>query len=219
MNYHWDFGDVLHYGPLFETGLGYTLGFTLISALIGMVTGALLTLLRRSGWKILSVPAVAFVEVFRCTPALVQLVWCYYALPVVLGITLSPMMAALLALSCYGAAFYSEIFRAGLDTVDIGQWDAAYALGMRPFTALRRVIGPQAFKIMIAPLVSQFVLQLKNTSLVSVVTVPDLVYQGQMVASATYKPLEVYTTIAIIYFAILFPITQVARILERRYHV
>ncbi|WP_342629606.1 amino acid ABC transporter permease [Nguyenibacter vanlangensis] len=218
MTYQWDFGPILQYWSLFRIGLEYTLGFTLASAIVGMVAGLLLTLARRSGWKILSIPAGAVVEIFRCTPALVQLVWCYYALPVVLGLSLPPATAALLALSLYGAAFYSEIFRAGLDSIDRGQWDAAAALGMTPFTMMRRIILPQALRRMTAPLVSQVVLQLKNTSLISVVTVPDLVYQGQMVASATYKPLEVYTTIAIIYFLILFPMTQGARLLERRRH-
>ncbi|WP_308719398.1 amino acid ABC transporter permease [Komagataeibacter xylinus] len=217
MSYQWDFGLVWHYAPLLGTGIEYTLGLTVVTSVIGMVIGTCLALCQQSRMWFISVPLGMVSEVFRCTPSLVQLIWCYYALPIVLGITLSPMSAALLALSIYGGVFYGEIFRAGLRSIDPGQWDGARALGMTSWTMMRRVILPQVLRRMVGPMVSQTVLQLKNTSLVSVVTVPDLVYQGQMVASATYRPLEVYTTIAILYFLILFPLTQLSRLLERRW--
>jgi polar amino acid transport system permease protein len=152
--------------------------------------------------------------VFRCTPVLVQLVWFYYALPVLTGIEMSAPVAAALCLSLYGGAFYSEIIRGGIISTDIGQTEAGQAIGMTRFQVMRRIILPQAFRKMIPPLVNQSILQLKNTSLLMVLAVPDLLYQGQVIAHDTYRPLEVYTFIAITYFLILFPVTLWAKRLE-----
>jgi polar amino acid transport system permease protein len=152
--------------------------------------------------------------VFRCTPVLVQLVWFYYALPVLLGIEMSAGTAAMLSLALYGGAFYSEIIRGGIVSIDLGQSEAGWALGMTRFQLMKRVILPQAFKRMTPPLVNQSIMQLKNTSLLSVLAVPDLLYQGQIIAHETYRPLEIYTLVAIIYFVILLPATIWAKRLE-----
>ncbi len=160
-------------------------------------------------------PLRAYTEVFRCTPVLVQLVWFYYALPVLSGIELSAVGAATLCLSLYGGAFYAEIVRGGVLAIDPGQTEAAQALGMTRLQLLRRVVLPQALKKMLPPLMNQSIMQLKNTSLLSVLAVPDLLYQGQVIAHDTYRPLEVYTFIAIAYFAVLLPFTIWAKRLER----
>ena len=125
-------------------------------------------------------------------------------------------MAAVITLSLYGGAFYAEIIRGGIRGVEPGQWDAGRALGMTRAKLMRSVVLPQALRRMVPPLVNQTILQLKNTSLVSTLAVPDLLYQGQLITSATYRPLEVYTMVAVIYFAILLPLTQLARLLETR---
>src|SRR5690606_19483075 len=140
----------------------------------------------------INMPLQLLVELFRCTPFLVLLLWFYYAFPVLIGIDMSASLAALLALSLYGGAFYSEIIRAGIVSIDPGQREAAQALGMTKGQGLRRIILPQALKRMVPPLMNQSILQLKNTSLVSVLAVPDLLYQGQLVAHETYRPLEIY---------------------------
>ena len=157
----------------------------------------------------------AYIELFRCTPLLVQIIWFYYAFPVVIGVNIPAHVAAVTVLSLYGGAFYAEIVRGSIESVHRGQWDAARALGLSPFRVLRLVILPQALKPMMAPYVNQSVTQLKNTSLVSVIAVPDLVYNATLINAETYRPLEVYTIVALIYFAILFPTTLVARRLER----
>lgn len=216
MHYEWDFGFLWTYGRLFGIGVAYTIGFTILTVVSGLIVGALLAAGRLARYRVISLPATAFMEVFRCTPVLVQLIWCYYALPVVLGLELSPGTASFLTLSLYGGAFYAEIIRGGVISIDAGQWDAGKALGLRPTLLLRLIIWPQAMKRMLPPLVNQSILQLKNTSLLSVVAVPDLLYQGQLVTSATYRPLETYSTIGLIYFAILFPLTRVAGELEKR---
>jgi polar amino acid transport system permease protein len=216
MHYEWSFGFLLQYSRLIAVGTAYTIGFTIATAVTGFAVGCVVAIASLSKVRFISAPLVMLVEVFRCTPVLVQLVWIYYALPVLIGVELSPAVAAFIALSFYGGAFYSEIIRGGIASIEPGQWDAGRALGMRRFELMKRIVMPQALKRMIPPLVNQAVLQLKNTSLLSVLAVPDLLYQGQLITSATYRPLETYTMIAVIYFIILFPMTRVARVLETR---
>ncbi len=216
MTYEWDFSFLLQYKGLIAIGALYTIGFTIVTAIAGFVVGGLIAVARLADARVVTLPLLAFIEIFRCTPVLVQLVWIYYALPIVIGVELKPATAAFIALTLYGASFFAEIIRGGIASIDTGQWDAGRALGMRRAALMRRVVLPQALKRMIPPLVNQVVLQLKNTSLLSVLAVPDLLYQGQLITSATYKPLEVYTMIAVIYFMILFPLTTLAHGLERR---
>ena len=216
MHYDWDFGFLWQYRGLIGIGMAYTVGFTLLTSVLGFLVGAIIALGRIAGRPWMAAPLVALMEVFRCTPVLVQLVWIYYALPVLVGVELSPAVAAVITLSLYGGAFYAEIIRGGIRGVEPGQWDAGRALGMTRAKLMRSVVLPQALRRMVPPLVNQTILQLKNTSLVSTLAVPDLLYQGQLITSATYRPLEVYTMVAVIYFAILLPLTQLARLLETR---
>jgi polar amino acid transport system permease protein len=212
--YHWDFGVLWTYRTLLISGLAYTLLFTAICVVLGLLIGLLTGIGRLSKHRLLTAPLRAYVELFRCTPVLVQLVWFYYALPVLTGIQISATVAATLCLALYGGAFYSEIIRGGIISSDAGQVEAARALGMRRFQILRRIVLPQALKRMVPPLMSQSIMQLKNTSLLSVLAVPDLLYQGQVVAHETYRPLELYTFIAVAYFAVLLPVTMWAKRLE-----
>jgi polar amino acid transport system permease protein len=212
--YVWDFPSLWTYRSLIAVGLGYTVCFTVICIVLGLLVGLATGLGRLSRHRWITIPMRAYIEIFRCTPVLVQLVWFYYALPVLTGVEISATMAAVLCLSLYGGAFYSEIIRGGIIATDAGQTEAGQALGMTRFQVLKRVVLPQAFKRMLPPLMSQSIMQLKNTSLLSVLAVPDLLYQGQVIAHDNYRPLEVYTVIAILYFAILFPITIWAKRLE-----
>jgi polar amino acid transport system permease protein len=214
--YHWDFAFLWHYHGLILWGLGVTVAYTIGSIAIGMVIGLATGLLRLSRNKLLTLPLIAYVEIFRCTPLLVQIIWFYYALPVVLGIDIPATVAATLVLSLYTGAFYAEIVRGGVESIERGQWDAARAIGLRHLQALHLVILPQAFRRMIPPFMNQSIIQLKNTSLVSTIAVADLLYEGQMITAATYRPLEVYTMVAVLYFAVLFPLTLAAQYVERR---
>ena len=213
--YAWDFSFLWSYRGLILTGLGVTIAYTIGTILLGLVVGLVTGLLRLSKNVMITAPLVAYVEIFRCTPLLVQIIWFYYAFPVVLGVNIPAHVAAVSVLSLYGGAFYAEIVRGSVESVPRGQWDAARALGLRGWRLLGLVILPQALKPMMAPYVNQSVTQLKNTSLVSVIAVPDLVYNATLINADTYRPLEVYTIVALIYFAILFPATLVARRLER----
>jgi polar amino acid transport system permease protein len=237
MHYEWDFLFLQRYAPLFWKGVAVTLAYTAGSIFLGLLLGLLigmgrlaqpnLTNLRLMPLRLWLLSAnfwlvpvqwllIAFVEVFRCTPLLVQIVWVYYALPVLLGVQIPATVAAVLTLSCYTGAFYAEIFRGGIVSIERGQWDAARALGLRPLTMMRRVILPQAVRRMIPPFVNQSITQLKNTSLVSTIAVPDLLYNGQLITADTYRPLEVYTVVAVIYFVLLFPSTMLAQWYEKR---
>jgi polar amino acid transport system permease protein len=214
--YQWDFGTLWVYRSLFGIGLAYTVGYTILCVVLGLAVGTAAGLARLSKSRLVTWPLIFYIEAFRCTPLLVQLIWFYYALPVLLGISMTPALAATLTLSLYGGAFYAEIIRAGIVSISPGQWDAGRALGLGRLLLMRKVILPQALKRMLPPLMNQSIIQLKNTSLVSVLAVPDLLYQGQVVTAAIYRPLEVYTLVAVIYFAVLFPLTLAVQGLERR---
>jgi polar amino acid transport system permease protein len=216
MGYQWSFGFLWHYERLFVTGIEVTLGYTAGTIALGLVLGLLIGMARLSNSWLVNAPLVALIEVFRCTPILVQIVWFYYALPVILDIQIPATVAATLVLSFYTGAFYAEIFRGGIISIERGQWDAARALGLRRWHLMRLVVLPQAIRRMVPPFMNQSIIQLKNTSLVSTIAVPDLLYQGQMITADTYRPLEVYTTVAIIYFILLFPTTLLAQVYERR---
>jgi polar amino acid transport system permease protein len=214
MNYVWDFAILGKYSHLFWLGVGWTLAYTIGTVLIGTAIGLAVGILRLGRIPVIDWLLLAYIELFRCTPLLVQIIWFYYALPVIIGINIPAHVAAISVLSLYGGAFYAEIVRGSIESVARGQWDAARALGLTPSQVLRMVILPQALKPMLAPYVNQSVTQLKNTSLVSIIAVPDLVYNATLINADTYRPLEVYTVVAVIYFAMLFPATLIARRFE-----
>jgi polar amino acid transport system permease protein len=216
MTYHWDFHVVGQYLDLFLWGVVYTILYTTGSIVIGIVLGALTCAARLSSWMILRSVARVYQELFRCTPLLVQLLWVYYALPLLLGMSIDNRAAALLTLSCYVGAFYAEIFRSGIVSIDRGQREAALALGMSRGQSMRRIVLPQAVKRMLPSFINQSVIQFKNTSLVSVISVADLAYMASVVNGQTYRPLESYTVMSLFYIAMLLPLTQAADYIEKR---
>jgi polar amino acid transport system permease protein len=214
--YHWDFAALGPYWGLIWQGLLVTILYTVTTVIAGLVIGLVTGILRTTAPRWVTIPLRFYIEVFRCTPLLVQLVWVYYALPVLIGVEMTAATACFLTLSLYAGSFYAEIFRGGIESVDVGQWEAGRAIGMRRAKIFRRIVLPQAIQVMIPSFINQTILQLKNTSLVSVVAVGDLLYQGSVITAASYRPLEIYTTIAVLYFAVLFPLTLVADQVEAR---
>jgi polar amino acid transport system permease protein len=197
-------------------GLLTTIKYTLITASAGLVIGLAVALTLLTHITPLVWAARAFVEFFRNIPLLVWLLWSYYALPIFLGLNITKEMAGILALSLYVASYYAEILRAGIQSIDRGQVDAATAMGMSYTQAMRRIILPQALRRMIPPLSGQTIIQMKNTTLLSVITIPDVLYQASYISSFTYKPMEVYTAVGVIFLLILIPLTHLARRLEQR---
>lgn len=217
--YKMDFSVVLQSWDLFLWGLWLTFAYTTASIIIGVVIGFVICFGRLSRNPLLNLPARIYQEVFRCTPLLVQLLWFYYALPLLLGISLNNTTAALLTLSLYAGSFYAEIFRGGILSIDRGQTEAAKAIAMSDRQAMWRIIMPQALKRMLPAFINQSVIQFKNTSLISVISVGELAYMAAVVNGQTYRPLEAYTVVAVLYFALLFPMTQIADFVERRLRV
>lgn len=214
--YKWDFSLVPNYLHLWMKGLGVTMAYSVGTIFGGMIIGIVcgMLLLAKSKW--VTLPVHYYVEIFRCTPLLVQIVWFYFALPIVLDVTMPDWFAAGLGLTLYMGAFATEIFRGGIISIDKGQWQASRALGMTWLELMLHIILPQAIKRMTPPFVNQSIIQLKNTSLLYVVAIPDLMYTGSIIVSDTFRPLEVYTVVAIAYFIILYPLTLWAARLEAR---
>lgn len=219
MGYVWTWSFLWRYEALFVRGVGVTLAFTFGTILLGLIFGLVVGMLRLSKSWLVNAPLVALIEVFRCMPLLVLMVWFYYALPVVLNVQIPATLAATIVLSLYTGAFFAEIFRGGIVSIEQGQWDAARALGLRRWHMMRHVILPQATRRMLPPFINQSIIHLKNTSLVSTIAVPDLLYQAQAITAETYRPLETYTAVALIYFLLLFPTTLLAQAYERRLNV
>jgi len=214
--YSWDFALVPNYLNLWLKGLGVTMAYSVGTILGGMIIGVVCGMLLLARTKWVTLPVHYYVELFRCTPLLVQIVWFYFALPIVLQVELPDWFAAGLGLTLYMGAFATEIFRGGIISIDKGQWQASRALGMTWPELMRHIILPQAIKRMVPPFVNQSIIQLKNTSLLYVVAIPDLMYTGSIIVSDTFRPLEVYTVVAIAYFVILYPLTLYAARLEAR---
>lgn len=214
--YHWDFYTVLQSFDLFLAGIWTTFLYTAGSIAIGVVVGLLTCFARLSPFAALRILARSYQELFRCTPLLVQILWAYYALPMVLGFSISNTTAGLLTLSLYVGSFYAEIFRGGINAVDRGQREAAAAIGMSGVQSMRYIIMPQAVKKMLPAFINQSVIQVKNTSLLYAISIAELTYMTSVVNSETYRPLESYTLAAIMYFCMLFPLTQIADQFERR---
>ena len=216
MHYHWDLSMVLADSSRWWSAAGVTLLYSFATVVGGIVIGVIcgLGLLSRRRW--LTLPLEGYVEIFRCTPLLVQIVWFYYALPILLNFSLPAWLAAGLGLTLYMGAFCTEIFRAGVISIGRGQWQAGRALGMTHVRLMRRIVLPQAVRRMVPPLVNQSITQLKNTALLYVVAVPDLMYTGSIVTAETFRPLEVYTSVAAMYFIMLYPMTLFAKRLEVR---
>ena len=216
MPYKWDFSAVWSHFDLLLIGLCGTIKIALVSIVLGVIVGMVLALLRLSSNAWLRVPATAFVEFYRNTPPIVHFFWFFYALPIVIGLNLDPYAAAVLALSTQSGAFYAEVFRGGIVSIERGQWEAARALGMTHNAVLRRVVVPQAVRRMVAPFVERSFELTKTTALASTLAYAELLYQAQQVNSITFRPMEVYTTIAVMYFLVLFAASSLMRVAERR---
>jgi polar amino acid transport system permease protein len=209
----------LDYLPELLAGAGHTIELTLASFAVAIALGLCLALARISGVRALSWPAYAYIEFFRTTPPLVQIVWFYFVVPVLIGTDLDSFEAASAALGLNGAAFLGEIFRAGIQGIDATQRDATQVLGLSRLDAFRFVILPQAMRIVLPPTTTTMMLLLKGTSLASVIGTLELTRVAQLTALETFRPLEVWTLVAIFYFVMTYPISIGARHLERSLRV
>lgn len=212
-----DFSLIWNSLPLLLAGAGVTIEITAIAVGLGFIFGLITSVCRLSGVKILQVIAVCYVNLIRGTPMLVQIFLIYFALPMVIGERINPFVAAVAACSINSGAYVSEIFRAGIQSVDKGQMEAGRSLGLSWMQTMRYVILPQAFKHVIPPLGNEFISMTKETSLVSVIGFEELTRRGQLIIAKTYGSFEIWLTVAAIYLVMTLTIARLVSYLERRF--
>ncbi len=200
-------------------GLKYTLLVSALSLLLGNVVGLLAALMRISRKAPFSQIAYIYIDFFRTTPALVQLIWIFYVLPILLGINLDPISAGVIALSLNAGAFLAEVFRAGIESISQGQKDAASVLGLSRIQSFVYVLLPQALRRVLPATGNVLIGLIKDSALLTTIAVPELTYQIQTDVARTFRPLELYTALACMYFALTYPLSLAASALERRYRV
>ena len=216
MSYQWDFTPVAANAPLLAEGLANTLKVTAVALCFGLALGLALALMRLSPRRWFALPAGLVIEVFRTTPPLVQLFWFFFALPLIVGIEMTPFLAAAVTFSIQSSAFFAEVFRGGIVSIDRGQWDGALAIGMSRRQALHRIVMPQAVKRMIPAFLERSIELMKTTTLVATIAYADLLYEANDIAQKTFRPLETFTVAALIYFVVIFGFSLLARLWEKR---
>jgi polar amino acid transport system permease protein len=198
------------------SGLEMTLIISATALVFAMLGGLLLAVVDMSRFFAVRAIGVALGEVIRNTPILVQLLWVYYVLPIVFGLQISSLAALLIGLSVYMAAFISEVYRSGIQAVPKGQKEAAQVLGLTPFQSFRRIVLPQAIRLTLPPLASNFVQLIKYSSLGSVISVTEITRRGTELSASTFRPLEIFSFIAVVYFCICWPLAMAIRFWEHR---
>src|SRR5690606_27507543 len=211
-----NWGSVIEFLPALGTGLYYTLLVSVVGIAAGFVLGAFIGLGRLSRFAPVTWLCTAFVAVFRGTPVLVQAIWIYFALPLIINYTLPSLVAGIIVIALNSAAYIAEIVRGAVHSVDKGQMEAGRSLGMNHHTTMVNVIWPQAFKRMIPPLGNQFIISIKDTSLLSVILVPELIFQGRTIAASHFNAVEIYTTVAAFYLVIVLVLSGILHLVEKR---
>ncbi|MFS0752381.1 amino acid ABC transporter permease [Oceanobacillus sp. 1P07AA] len=211
-----DWFRVFEFMPELGKGLYYTLLISIIGLLIGFVLGAIFGLGRISKNKFLFVLASIYVEVVRGTPVLVQAIWIFFALPIIIQYNFDPIVAGIIVIAINSGAYIAEVVRGSVESIDKGQIEAGRSLGLTKNQTMRYIIWPQAFKRMIPPLGNQFIISIKDTSLLSVILVPELMFQGRLIVSNQFIAVEIYTAVALFYLAITLTLSLILRLIERR---
>lgn len=204
-----------NYGVLLE-GLGTTLKITLLSLIIASIIGIVFGLLNVSHNKILRLIATIYIDIIRGTPVIVLAFFIYFGIPVALGIRLDAMTAGIITLSLNAGAYMAEIVRAGIQSVDKGQMEAARSLGLPYGKAMTKVILPQALRTMTPSIINQFIITLKDTSILSVIGIRELTKNGQIIIAANYEPLRMWAIIAVMYLVVITILSKVSKSIERR---
>ncbi len=202
--------------PVLLLGVPLTLALTLAAFAVGTVAALPIAMARIARVPGLSQVALGWIEFFRTTPPLMHIVWAYYALPVVAGIKLDAFTVVAGALACSTSAQMAEIFRGGILAVPRGQWDASQVLGLAPWQRLWWVVLPQTLRLILAPSCNTLVSLLKQSSLAAVIAMPEIMNRGWILASETFRPIEVLTLVAFIYFVLTWPLVLLAAALERQ---
>lgn len=214
MDFRWDL--IEQYAPFFLNGTLLTIGFSIAAIIIGTILGLLIGLGKMMRNKAAALPFTWYINLFRGTPLMVQMLLIHFGvIPLILGTT-NAIVAAIVTLSLNSAAYTAEIFRAGIQSIDKGQMEAARSLGMSHVQAMRYVILPQAFKRMIPPLGNEFIVLIKDSSLAAIIAAPELMYWGKAMQGQYYRAWEPYLTTAFIYLVLTLSLNSLLSRLERR---
>jgi len=198
------------------SGLTTTIYISVISIIISMLLGLIVAIPSLAKNKFLTFINIGYVEIVRAVPLLVLILWIYYGLPIMTGISFSPFVSGIIALAISESAFQAEIFRAGINSIKKSQWEAGSSLGLNFFKRLRLVILPQAIKNILPAIGNQFVYVLKMSSLVSIIGIGDLTRKANELVVTTYRPLEIYTFLILEYLVLILIVSFFVRKLEKR---
>ena len=211
-----DFSVITDHWRFLASGVGITLLLSVVSGLTSLALGFVIAMLRLYGPRWLRPIVVLYIDSMRAIPVLVVLVWTFFALPIVTGLTMPPFVAALIGLTVHLAAYAAEIVRAGVESVRPGQTRASLALGMSPAQIVWRIVLPQAIVRMLPAFGSLLSITIKDTAIASVIAVTEFMRQSETVAGQSFQPIEVYTFAMLVYFLILFPVTRGIDMFYRR---
>jgi len=211
-----DFSVITDHLSFLGSGIAVTLMLSVLSGVTSLAAGLLVALLRLYGPRWLKPLVILYIDSMRAIPVLVVLVWTFFALPIIAGVTMSPFVAALIGLTVHLAAYAAEIVRAGVESVRPGQSRAALVLGMSQAQIVRRIIMPQAIVRMLPAFGSLLSITIKDTAIASVIAVPELMRQSETVAGQSFQPIEVFSFAMLVYFLILFPVTRGVDLIYRR---
>ena len=198
------------------SGLTTTIYISVISIIISMVLGLIVAIPSLAKNKFLTYINIGYVEIVRAVPLLVLILWIYYGLPIMTGISFSPFVSGIIALAISESAFQAEIFRAGINSIKKAQWEAGSSLGLNFFKRLRLVILPQAIKNILPAIGNQFVYVLKMSSLVSIIGIGDLTRKANELVVTTYRPLEIYTFLILEYLVLILIVSYFVRRIEKK---
>jgi polar amino acid transport system permease protein len=212
----WDFSFLVRRYHVILDGLYGTLALAAVTLAVSLLLGIIAGMGRTSRSAAIRAAATCYVEFFRNIPALVQVFWFFYVFPILTGVQENPFISAATALSFYSGAFFAEIYRSGIQSIERSQWDAGKALGFGYFRTMRYIVLPPAIKRMIPALTNQSIEVVKLTTVASTIAYHELLYQGQLLSQTEFRPLEAYTVVAVILIGILVLLSYGSTRLERR---
>lgn len=207
---------LVEFGGDLLSGLGITLQLTIIGIIFASIIGILCAVINVSKNKYLKIFTSIYINIIRGTPFLVQAYIIYFGLPGALGIRMSEMTAGIIAISLNAGAYMAEIIRGGIEAVDKGQMEAARSLGLPTHVAMRKVILPQALRTMTPSLINQFIITLKDTSILSIIGIRELTMAGKLVIAKNYESMAMWSLVAVYYFIVIYTITKISRYIERK---
>ncbi len=210
------FDLLVEFGGDLLLGLSITLQLTIIGIILASIIGIVCAVINVSKNKYLKIITSIYINIIRGTPFLVQAYIIYFGLPGALGIRMSEMTAGIIAISLNAGAYMAEIIRGGIEAVDKGQMEAARSLGLPSHKAMQKIILPQALRTMTPSLINQFIITLKDTSILSIIGIRELTMAGKLIIARTYESMAMWSIVALYYFIIIYAITKISRYIERK---